>query len=225
MLLHRSHSLAVVKGPYALPSASCGPRASARLEVTRAWHVSPQPRPHADLTAPPLPVRPHASALLQSLPACLGTHARLRAVEVVVSAAAAAAGARETVSRFGHSSQLPPEPLASRAGRSCPSGEGMTSDRRAPLLPVPPAFVHCMVDIVVPIVRRLRLGRTDGLRLPETFGRAGGGVRVSPVGLRVWSSERWTRPVSALLDLGRPASGGKETPGSAQRVPRLLPGC
>lgn len=109
--------------------------------------------------------------------------------------------------------------LGARASR----GEGMTSDRRAPLLPVSAAFVHCMVDTVVPVVRQLRLRRTDGLRLPETFGRAGGGVRVSPAGLRVWSSERWTRPVSALLDLGRPASRGKETPGLAQRGPSLAP--
>lgn len=66
----------------------------------------------------------------------------------------------------------------------------MTSGHRRNPSP-PAALARCMLGTVVLLFRRLRLRRTNALQFPVAFGlgRGGGGVRVSPEGLRVWSSE------------------------------------
>lgn len=64
----------------------------------------------------------------------------------------------------------------------------MTSGHRTPSPPA--ALARCMLGTVVLMFRRLRLRRTNALHFPVAFGLGrGGGVRVSPEGLRVWSSE------------------------------------
>lgn len=117
------------------------------------------------------------------------------------------------MSRLGHSSRLPLEAPGSRARRSRPSDGGNDLGPQSPLPARGARAVHgrhCS-----PHGRPIAPGAHGRTTPPRGLWAGGvGGVRVSPAGLRVLSSERLDPGQSPRsLDLWPLAFQGKETPG------------